>query len=106
MWELAEDESGWSVDYNGNTIVLRSSDANLEMVEGKRHVLITKNSEGAPLGDLLMETCPMPTPPMPADPRELARTLLNYGDNRRAEDKGMTLKEYRQWRRDNGGKVL
>ncbi|MYA60618.1 MAG: hypothetical protein F4X40_08735 [Chloroflexi bacterium] len=76
VWELAEDESGWSVDHDGTTIVLRVADANLEVVEGRRRVLATKNSEAAPLGDLLMEICPLSVPTMPEDPRELARALF------------------------------
>ena len=66
--ELAEDESGWSADYGGNTLLLRTADANLAVVEEDRRVLITENSEAAPLGDLLMEICSISMCPMPEDP--------------------------------------
>ena len=76
VWNLAVDESGWITEFGGKTLVLRDSDANLVVVDGKRHVLVTKNSEAARLGDLLMETWPISTRPMPDDSRELGRALF------------------------------
>ena len=46
--KLVGDESRWSADCNGNTEELRISDANLEVVQGDRHLLATENSEAAP----------------------------------------------------------
>ena len=48
VWKLAENESGWSAEYGGNVLVLRTADANLEVIEDNQRILVIEKSEAAP----------------------------------------------------------